>query len=677
MLGIGSSNVLGIGIMVELRNKFSKEAIDIRRQFGGIEKDFNKMIMQNSAAMIGIGATTTASGIAITKSMDKAVSAAGKYQEKLLAIKAIGQLNDADMIPISKGILGFSKEFRYTQEEVAGAVEELVKAGVKSKDLLNTTRAILESGSASREAIDGESGVARRLTNIMMAWGIASGRATEMGDKITKAANISTISFNDIAESMSYGQDKFKNLNLTIEESLAMLGLLGNAGIKGSRAGIALANGWSEITNIVAGIKGNKTKIKALSMLGLSPQDLLQANGELLRPIQLIDKFRERVKGLTGPQREGILDVIFGKRGERAINPLIDFLKGDKTGMGSSLQSMIEQIKNSQGTNKRIIGELNKGYDYNKKLYENAKKGFSIAIGEALMPSATRLIKMLTALANKSADFARSGIGRVLVTILSVLGPILLIGGGLVTMIGLMGLGLKTSLIGWKNMGTTASYVLSMMKGKALEYLLAMRGVTAPGVQFAKNGAPYVINEFGMASFIKKGAGVAGAEASGTLGIMGSFGSVLSKVIPILSGLAITSSVLSLMGIDLSTQFGILRTIIAGIVEVIKSVLYLPLKLLTGYDITGGKSYWERMEDHSNFNNGQRSVTEIAQDNNSRQLPNRSPYDADMMRYITRGQRGTTETNTTLENNIYLDGQKIMSQRMEAASDNALNTYGY
>lgn len=686
MIGLGSSSSLGIGLIIELRDKFTQKANQVSASMNVMHKNADKALKSSFNLMTGVGVAMTVAGVKITRSMISATKESMAFKQVLLNVKALGEMTTAEMDELGRIAQLIGPKYGKDAITVARGMEDLVKAGLKGKDIPKVMEAILQTATAAQEKLEGETGVAARMVDIMMAWGANANQAGRIGDIMAKGAIESTVSFNDLAESMKYSQDILKGLHLTFEESVAMMGVLGNAGIKASMSGTALGNAWREITIALGGT--SKKKNKALEMLGLSRGDLMDAHGNLKRPLEILDRIKKGVAGMGDVKRQNVLNDLFGVRGKRGINPLLDFLKkgpNDKW-MGKSFQEMVKTLtSDSIGANMKIIEEKSKGAAFQAEQLRANWENFKIAVGNALMPLLNWALPKLISITKALANFANKH--PMLVRMIASFGILLITFGGLLTIVGLIGrsmMGLSSGFVAFRTAGL---WVWNTLIARALTYFGIMKGIeagqgiNAAGSIFDKRTGRIIKTAFkrgmggkGLLSWLGKLSPLFARFTGFIARILPSFSSllpILGNLGRALTGIGIISLVLSTMGISFKNQ---LLYVLGSIKWVIGSVINAIMGMIEWFGVDlGGGGWSNRQEQIGKASFG--GIDNTPDDNRAYSTQDSTGHSfthARLPAFNPNLKKGDTIVN------IHVDGEKTISKKINENNENELSTrYGF
>lgn len=140
--------------------------------------------------------------------------------------------------------VGMETKFKVT--EVADAAKFLAMAGLNVNAISQAIRPIADIALVG----DTELGqTADLVTNIMTAYNIAPARMRNAADVMTNTFTMSNTTLTEIAEAYKYAASLLSAGGVPFEEATAAIGVLGDAGIKGSQAGTTLRTIMANVVN--------------------------------------------------------------------------------------------------------------------------------------------------------------------------------------------------------------------------------------------------------------------------------------------------------------------------------------------------------------------------------------------------------------------------------------------
>lgn len=177
-------------------------------------------------------------------------------------------------------------ETKFTAGEVADAAKFLAMAGFNISDINQSIRPIADIALVGDTELGETADV---VTNIMTGYGISPDRVREAADVMTMTFTKSNTTLMEMAEAYKYAGSLLSLNGTSFEEATAALGILGNAGIKGSQAGTTMR---TIALNIA---KPTKAQAKAWEDLGISRYN---ADGSLRNLVDIFRDLHEKDLGL-------------------------------------------------------------------------------------------------------------------------------------------------------------------------------------------------------------------------------------------------------------------------------------------------------------------------------------------------------------------------------------------
>ena len=173
-----------------------------------------------------------------------AIKVSAEFEKELSKLRAVSGANVRQMGKLEAQARELGKATAFTAVEVAGLQVELAKLGFTSKQILQSSGGILDLAAALGVQL---SEAASLTGTSIRAFGLAAEDTGRVVDVLAKAAASSALDFSTLTEGLKDAAPIAKLYNFTIEDTVAMLGQLANAGIKGSKAGVALRQIFLEL----------------------------------------------------------------------------------------------------------------------------------------------------------------------------------------------------------------------------------------------------------------------------------------------------------------------------------------------------------------------------------------------------------------------------------------------
>lgn len=434
MTGLGNISTMGIGLTVYLDDQFSKMSGIIHNNLQTLGMDTDKFA-RGLRQMEFIGGIIEQAGQAIVGFSQESLGIWTDFEDKINRTAVIAGIKKTDQgyKELQETAKSLSQTYGILQTNIASAEMELAYAGRTVPEINKMTEAVVLLAKATGAPVEGATGTATMLTNIMQAYGAHASEAMQYADIMTSAANRSTIEVKDLAEAMRYSQDVAVSAKIPFREVAASIATLGNAGLRGSMAGTAYANMLRYIQSGI-GIFGTKRQKTALGLLGLTGKELTDEHGHLIKMVQMIDLIRARTRGLADNDKFSILQGIFGVRGNRAfgnlLNGMVQDAKGKWISTAQAMQAGIDEDIRKGVTRSTALGMLQSLKQQGEILSANWNT-FKQDWGKTLAPLAMSLTKHLNSIVVAADHFLVSPFGQWLVKFISTSGVIELILGKL------------------------------------------------------------------------------------------------------------------------------------------------------------------------------------------------------------------------------------------------------
>lgn len=161
---------------------------------------------------------------------------------------------------------------KYTAPQVAAASKFLAMAGLDIESINKSMPAITDIALVADSDLSETADV---VTNIMTAYQMKPDQMREVADKMTMAFTMSNTTLMEMAESYKYFASIAAHEGMDFTDTTAMIGLLGDAGLKGSHAGTTIRQIFNNLK------RPNKSMRKLLSDTGIK----LTGEDGKLRPL--------------------------------------------------------------------------------------------------------------------------------------------------------------------------------------------------------------------------------------------------------------------------------------------------------------------------------------------------------------------------------------------------------
>jgi TP901 family phage tail tape measure protein len=329
-----------------------KGLASIRQQAQAISDEFMKM-----------GATLTKVGVAMSIPIALATKRFADFDDQMRTVKAVSQSSEAEFQKLTATAKNLGSTTSFTAVQVAEMMTELGRAGFTAGQIDVMTAAVLNLSRATGTEGAMAAGI---MAASLRQFGLGADQAARVSDGLTAAANKSFNSVESLGEALSYVGPVAADMGMSIEETLAILGGLGNIGIQGSSAGTA----FKRLLTITAAEADSLREIFGVAFV--------DAAGNARPLIDTLEEVNRATAGMGSAERASKFNQAFGLLGITAAGAI---------GKNSvSIKQLHEDIKKAGGVAADTAKQMDAGLGGSLRILLSAVEGVAIAIGEALAP---------------------------------------------------------------------------------------------------------------------------------------------------------------------------------------------------------------------------------------------------------------------------------------------------
>jgi TP901 family phage tail tape measure protein len=388
------------------------------KTFNGISRSVENV----GRSISGVGVKMAAMGAAVGAPLGMAIKQFASFDDAIRATAAVtgnlGPEGAAAMSMLTESARQLGATTSFTATEVANLMTELGRAGFSPTEINDMTGAVLDLSRATGTDATKSAGI---MAATLRQFGLGAMDAAKAADVLTETANATFTSVEGLGESLKYAGPVAKSLGISLEDTTAILGVLGNVGIQGSEAGTALRR----LSVISAGAGG-----KLQDLFGVSNVD---AAGQMKPLVQILDEINTVTKDMPVSERTAKMAKAFGLLGITSANVLSQTAGG--------VVELADRLKSVDGVAAKTAKAMDAGLGGSMRLARSAVNDTAIEIGSALAPSLQVALGFVQDLANSITVFVKNNQQMVVdvakTTALVIAGGLALAGlGAAITMVG-------------------------------------------------------------------------------------------------------------------------------------------------------------------------------------------------------------------------------------------------
>ena len=350
---------------------FKNSSADTKDRLMGLS---SAMTSVGKGLTLGLTAPLVGAGIGITK-------VTASFEAGMSEVQAISGATGRDFEALKNKAKEMGAKTKFSATESAEALKYMAMAGWDTNKMLAGLPGVMNLAAASGENLGTVSDI---VTDALTAFKMEAGQAGHFADVLAVASSKSNTNVGLMGETFKYVAPVAGALGYTCEDTAVAIGLMANAGIKGSQAGTALR---SMLTRLA---KPSREVQDALNDLGLSIAD---SNGNIKPFNVLLKEMRSKFKDLTKDQQAQYAATIAGQEGMSGLLAIVGASDKD-------FNTLTKAINKADGSAERMAKTMNNNFKGQITILKSTLEGIGISLGESLMPT----LKGATKFLQKAAD---------------------------------------------------------------------------------------------------------------------------------------------------------------------------------------------------------------------------------------------------------------------------------
>ncbi|WP_314696363.1 phage tail tape measure protein [Mogibacterium timidum] len=419
-------------------DKCSAEYKELRREIITTEaqqKLFNKELKKLAypkltalgTQMKEIGNKAKAVGGAMTQYLTVPLAAVGGASLKVTAdfdsamskVKAVSGATGREFEQLRDKAKEMGEKTKFSAAESAEAMNYMAMAGWKTSDMLKGISGIMNLAAASGADLATTSDI---VTDALTAFGLSASESSHFADVLAATSSNANTNVTLMGESFKTAAPAAAALGYSAEDTSLAIGLMANAGIKGSEAGTALRAGLLRLASPTAEAKA------AMEKYGIT---LTDANGKMLPFKNVMEQLRQKMSGLSETEKTAALTAIFGKNAFSGWAAVVN-------GSDKDFNKLSSAIANCDGVAQKMADEMNDNLGGQLIILKSQLQGIAISIGDTLVPIMRKLVSIVQSVAEwfNNLSSTQKKVVVYVGLIVGALGPVIAILGAIAAAIG-------------------------------------------------------------------------------------------------------------------------------------------------------------------------------------------------------------------------------------------------
>lgn len=348
-----------------------------------------------------------------------AVKVTSDFESAMSKVSAISGATGGDLDALNKKAQEMGAKTKFSATESAEAFTYMAMAGWKTEDMLSGIDGIMSLAAADGLDLATTSDI---VTDALTAFGLSASDSGHFADVLAKASSNANTNVSMLGESFKYAAPVAGALGYSAEDTAIALGLMANAGIKGSQGGTALRGSLTRL------IKPTDDAAALMEQYGLS---MTNADGSMKSLGEVMNMLRDKLGGLTEAEQAQVAAQIFGQEAMSGMLAIINASDSDYA-------KLTDAIYDADGAAQQMADTMLDNLSGQLTLLKSALEGLAIQFGEILMPYIKQFVTWLQNLTQKLQELTPEQKEQIVkwAAIAAAIGPVLMVLGKLTSSVG-------------------------------------------------------------------------------------------------------------------------------------------------------------------------------------------------------------------------------------------------
>ena len=343
---------------------------------------------------------------AVLAAFGSCVGVAASFEDQMAKVGAVSRATPEELRQLEAAARELGATTQFTAKQVGEAEQYLAMAGFTAKDNIAALPGVLNLAAATATDLGRAADIS---SDILGAFGMKASEMGRVADALSLTCATANTNMELLGDTMKYVAPVARMAGMSLEETAAMAGMLGNVGIKGSQAGTTL----KAMLNKMAA--PTKEAQEALAKLGVTTKD---AAGNLRSPVKVLGEMAAGLKNMGTAEQIAAMKAVVG---EEAIAGFAELIK--QGGIGE-LEKYIKVLDGAGGSAEEMAKRMNDTFAGSVRNMGSAFESVQITVGKLFLPALRKLVNGLTAVFRLFDAFAKTKVGAAMLKLAAALATV-------------------------------------------------------------------------------------------------------------------------------------------------------------------------------------------------------------------------------------------------------------
>ena len=349
---------------------------------------------------LGMAPVALAAGVMLG-SFGACVGVAAGFEDQMAKVEAVSRASSEEMAALEATARELGATTQFTAVQVGEAEQYLAMAGFSAKENIAALPGVLNLAAATATDLGRAADIS---SDILSAFGLEAEQMTRVADVLALTCATANTNMELLGDTMKYVAPVARMAGLSLEETSAMAGLLGNVGIKGSQAGTTL----KAMLNKMAA--PTKEAQELFQKLGVTVKD---SAGNLRSPVTVLGEMAAGLKKMGTAEQIAAMKMIVGEEAIAGFSELIE-----KEGIGA-IAEYAKQLEAGGGSAAEMAARMNDTLAGSLRGLSSAWESVQITVGKLFIPAVRGAVDGMTGFLRLLDKAAQNPFGAALLKIVS------------------------------------------------------------------------------------------------------------------------------------------------------------------------------------------------------------------------------------------------------------------
>lgn len=384
--------------------KSTRELQRMQKQMAKMEKA-NKAVEQTNRSFATL-ATHIGKIVSIYATFDvlaNLVTTTANFEQAMKEVGVVAGASAAELGILTDKARELGATTQYTATEVSKAMKQMAMSGLSVQQIYQGIGPVLNLAAAGMTTLEKAAEVAMTT---MHGFGLTAADMGDISDALAKGVTNSATTIDDLGAAIAKVAPVARQYNVSMQETIALLGTLADAGLRGAMAG-------TQLKIVLSRLAGNNEAQKYIKELGIKIYD---ATGKLLPFQQQLKNVKKAFEDLHNVEQANLYaSRIFGEEGKSAALLLLDSLNKVSKKLAEINKAMRDDFAGTAA--KEMMDSLSGDF----KTLKSTLESVALTIGKTLIPALREALQSFTEFLRSIDPSALESFGSTLGTLAKVL----------------------------------------------------------------------------------------------------------------------------------------------------------------------------------------------------------------------------------------------------------------